>query len=98
VALVFAALHVLLVAVPVFTSGGSGEGQAFAVAIFDFPLVWLLGQFEWGRDILFGNSGAAGHATYVMIFGIGGTILWAAVGALLAYVIGRMSRRLTNAA
>ena len=98
VAIVFAALHVLLVAVPVLTSGGSGEGQAFAVAVFDFPLVWLLHQFEWGRDILFGNLGAIGRGMYVTIFGIGGTILWAALGASSAYLIRRLVRRRANAA
>jgi hypothetical protein len=96
--MVFAALHVMLVATPVMTSGGSGEGQAFAVALFDFPLFWLLNQFEWGRDILFGNLGATGHGMYVLIFAFGGTIFWAALGASLAHVIGRLVRRFANAA
>lgn len=98
VATVFATLHVVLVAVPVVISGGNGESQAFAVMIFDFPLAWILDQVDWGRDILYGNLGVIGHRIYVIIFSIGGTILWACLGALLAYVIRRLVRRRANAA
>jgi hypothetical protein len=94
----FAALHAAQVAVPVFTPGGRGEGQALAVAIFDFPLSWTLGQFEWGRDILYGNRGAPGGKMYALIFGIGGTIFWAGLGAAFAYVIRRLVRRSGDAA
>jgi hypothetical protein len=89
VAIVFAALHVLLVAAPLIISGGHGESQAFAVGIFDFPLAWLLGQSELGRDVLYGNLGASGHSIYMLIFTLGGTIFWAGVGALLAFIVRR---------
>jgi hypothetical protein len=98
VAAVFATLHVILVAVPLISSGGHGEGQAFAVVIFDFPLVWILHQVDWGREILYGNLGANGHWRYVLIFSLGGTIFWASVGALLAYGIKRLLRRRTESA
>lgn len=98
VAIVFATLHVLLVAVPVVTSSGNGEAQGFAVLVFDFPLVWILSQSDWGRDILYGNLGTTGKAIYVLIFSIGATIFWAGLAALLAYVITRLFRRRTNAA
>lgn len=98
VAIVFAMLHVLLVAVPVVSSGANGEAQAFAVVIFDFPLVWILSQFDWGLDILYGNLGTTGKTIYVLIFSIGATIFWAGLGALLAYVITRLFRRRTDAA
>ena len=100
VAIVFAALHVMLVAAPVFVSRGGGEAQAFAVVAFDFPLFWLLRQFQWGRDLLTGNLGATGQEMYILLFGIGGTIFWAAVGALLGYLIGLLVllvRRRANA-
>ena len=97
-AIVFATLHVVLVALPVVTSGASGEAQAFAVLILDFPLVWVLSQFGWGLDILYGNLGATGRAIYMLIFGIGATIFWAGVGGLLAHLITRLFRRHTDAA
>jgi hypothetical protein len=93
VAILFAALHVVLVAAPLFHSGGSGESQAFAVLAFDYPLFWLLDQFEWGRDILSSNFGATSRRMYMLIFGIGGTIFWTALGAALAYVVVRLVRR-----
>ena len=36
-ALFFGSLHVALVAVPVVSTWGTGEGQAFAVLFFDLP-------------------------------------------------------------
>lgn len=98
VAIVFATLHVLLVAVPVVTSSANGEAQAFAVLVFDFPLVWILRQSDWGLDILYGNLGATGKTIYMLIFSIGATIFWAGLSALLTYVITRLFRRRTNAA
>ncbi len=98
VAMVFATLHVILVAVPVVTSGGNGEGQAFAVVIIDYPLVWILDQLDWGRGILYGNLGSYGRWAYVLIFSLGGTIFWASVGALLAYGIKRLFRHRAESA
>lgn len=97
VAIVFATLHVLLVAVPVVTSSANGEAQAFAVLVFDFPLVWILRQSDWGLDILYGNLGATGKTIYMLIFSIGATIFWAGLSSLLTYVITRLFRRRTNA-
>ena len=45
----FALFHIVVVAIPVLTSGGSGEAQAFTAAIFDLPIFWLLGLFPAGR-------------------------------------------------
>lgn len=84
----FALFHIIAVAVPLVTSGGSGEAQAFAVAIFDFPIAWLLGLFPAGRGILYGSS----HTLYLLIFGVGGTLMYAAVGALLGYAVHRIIR------
>ncbi len=78
-AALFALFHILVVAVPVWISGGSGEGQAFAAAIFDLPIVWLLGLFPVGRKVLYGSS----PSLYMLVFTVGGTLMYAAVGALV---------------
>jgi hypothetical protein len=82
----FALFHIIAVAVPLVTSGGSGEAQAFAAAIFDFPIAWLLGLFPAGRGVLYGSS----HTLYVLIFSVGGTLMYAALGALLGYAAHRI--------
>ena len=79
VAAIFALFHVIVVAIPVWSSGGSGESQAFAAAIFDLPLFWLLGLFPAGRGVLYGSSPSA----YMLVFSVGGTLMYAAVGALV---------------
>ena len=68
VATIFALFHILVVAIPVLSSGGSGETQAFAAAIFDLPLFWLLGLFPAGRAVLYGSS----PSVYVLVFSVGG--------------------------
>jgi len=68
-AAIFALFHIVIVAVPVLTSGGSGETQAFAAAIFDLPIFWLLGLFPAGRDVLYGSS----RSLYILLFSVGGT-------------------------
>ena len=52
-ATVFGIFHALVVALPVISTWGNGEGQAFAVAIFDLPLVAFLSLFEVGRSLLY---------------------------------------------
>ena len=79
VATIFALFHILVVAIPVLSSGGSGETQAFAAAIFDLPLFWLLGLFPAGRAVLYGSS----PSVYVLVFSVGGTLMYAALGALV---------------
>ena len=79
----FAFFHIIVVAVPVVTSRGIGEKQGFAVGMFDLPIVWLLGLFPAGRGILYGSP----QMLYVLIFSVGGTFMYAAVGALLGYGI-----------
>jgi hypothetical protein len=79
VAAIFALFHIIVVAVPVLMTGGSGESQAFAVAIFDLPNFWLLGSFKGGREVLYGSS----PSLYMMVFSVGGTVMYAAAGALV---------------
>jgi membrane protease YdiL (CAAX protease family) len=78
-AAIFALFHVIVVVAPILTSGASGETQAFAVAIFDLPIFWLLGLFPAGRQVLYGSS----SLLYTLLFVVGGTLMYAAVGALV---------------
>jgi hypothetical protein len=87
-AAIFALFHVIVVTVPVLSSGGSGESQAFAVAIFDLPICWLLGLFQAGRAVLYGSS----HSAYILAFGIGGTLMYAVVGALVGHGMHKLIR------
>jgi hypothetical protein len=92
-AAIFALFHIVVVAVPVLLSRGSGEAQAFAVAIFDPPLTWLLGLVPAGRQVLFGSSPVA----YVLVFSVGGTLMYAALGALVGRGIHSIIRALRAA-
>ena len=87
-AAIFALFHLVVVAVPVVSSGGSGETQAFITATFDLPIFWLLGSFPGGRAVLYGAS----PSIYMLVFGLGGTFMYAAVGALLGWVINTVRR------
>jgi hypothetical protein len=78
-AAIFALFHAVVVVSPILASGASGETQAFAVAIFDLPISWLLGLFPAGRQILYGSS----PLLYTLLFVVGGTVMYAAVGALV---------------
>jgi len=91
VSAIFALFHLVVVAAPVLLSGGSGESQAFAAAIFDLPISWLLGLFPSGRSVLYGSS----PRIYMLVFAVGGTLMYAAIGALVGWamrVIGRGGR------
>jgi hypothetical protein len=87
-ATVFGSFHALLVALPVITSWGNGEGQAFAVAMFDRPLVALLSLFEGGRSLLYDGPNWA----YVCVFAGGGTLMYCGVGILVALAVQRLIR------
>ena len=78
-AALFALFHVIVVAAPVLMSAGSGEAQAFAAAIFDLPISWVLGLFPEGRAVLYGSS----PSLYILIFCVGGTLMYAAIGVLV---------------
>ena len=84
----FALLHVATVVLMLVSSGGHGEGQAFGVLLFDFPLVLLLQVVPGGGYVLYGSVTA-----YVWFFSIVGTLMYAGVG----YVVGAILRRVVNA-
>lgn len=75
----FAVFHIIVVAVPMLASGVSGESQAFAAAIVDLPIFWLLGLFPAGRAVLYGSS----PLLYILAFVVGGTLMYAGVGAMV---------------
>ena len=89
----FALFHIIVVTIPVLLSGGSGESQAFAAAVFDFPISWLLGLFPSGRGVLYGSS----PLTYMLVFAVGGTLMYAAIGALVGWGL-HIVRRVFHAA
>src|SRR4030095_11778854 len=70
-AVFFAIIHIIVVAIPVLLSGGSGESQAFAVAILDFPILSVLGLFKGGRSVLYGSA----PSIYLLGFAGGGTLI-----------------------
>ena len=87
--------HVILVVATLFSSHGAGEGQAFIVAILDYPLVQLLEALPGGGQILYNSTVA-----YVWFFSIAGTVLYAVVGycvgvllrAVAAFIKGRFEK------
>lgn len=81
----FALFHVVMVVSTLFASRGAGEGQAFVVGLFDFPLVLLLRVLPGGGHILYGSVDA-----YVWFFATAGTFMYAAIG----YGIGTLLRAL----
>ena len=79
-AAVFVLLHIFGVVVPILSSGGSGESQAFAALIFDWPIWWLLGLFPNGHKMVYSS-----HTFYVLIFCVGGTLMYAVIGTCVGY-------------
>ena len=79
---VFALFHVLTVVATLISSRGVGEGQAFLVAILDFPLVLLLQALPNGGYILYGSTVA-----YVWFFSIAGTLFYAAIGYCMGVLL-----------
>jgi hypothetical protein len=78
-----------MVALPVISTWGNGESQAFAVAIFDLPLVALLSLFAAGKSLLYNGPQWA----YVGVFAVGGTLMYCGAGAL----VGLAAQRLISA-
>ncbi len=74
----FALFHLLTVTWTLVTTGGAGEGQAFTVLLFDWPLVILLDHVPRGGYILYGSV-----TMYVWFFSIAGTAMYAVIGYLL---------------
>jgi hypothetical protein len=73
--LIFAAFHVLTVVTVLVVTRGQGEGQAFFVALVDFPLIHLLDALPNGAYILYHS-----RAAYIWFFSVAGTLMYAAIG------------------
>jgi len=93
-AIAFGSFHALAVALPVISTWGNGESQAFAVAIFDLPLVALLSVFAAGKSLLYNGPQWA----YVAVFALGGTLMYCVAGALVGLAVQRLIGALRNRA
>lgn len=89
VAGLFSVFHVFFVALPVISTGGHGEGQALAVAIFDFPLVALMQRTHTGSCILYGCVEASA-IPYEMFIPIVGTLMYGIAGFVGGVVLRRL--------
>jgi hypothetical protein len=76
----------ILVVATLLSSHGAGEGQAFIVAILDYPLVLLLEALPGGGHILYNSTVA-----YVWFFSIAGTVLYAVVGYCVGVLLRAMA-------
>ena len=81
-ALVFALFHVLTVVWTLLATHGSGEGQAFLVAILDLPLMALLQVVPGGSYVLYNSTTA-----YIAFFAVAGTLMYAAAGYLFGVLL-----------
>ena len=88
---ILAIIHIAVVVIPLVSSGGCGEGQAFLVYCFDFPLVVALDSIPGGGRILY-----HGVTTYVLFFSIVGTVMYASAGGFIGYVIDRVRIRVAS--
>ena len=86
-ALLCGAIHLAFVVAPLLASGGHGEGQAFLVAMADFPLVFLLDRVPGGGHILYDSTPA-----YLTFFSIVGTLMYAGIGAAFGALCGFLLR------
>lgn len=89
---VFALFHVLTVVSTLVSTHGAGEGQAFLVALVDFPLVLLLQAVPGGGHILYGSTVA-----YVWFFSIAGTLFYAVIGYFTGILLRALLARMRSA-
>lgn len=88
----FTLFHVLTVVSTLISTHGAGEGQAFLVALFDFPLFLLLKALPGGGYILYEST-----AAYIWFFSIAGTLFYAVAGYLAGVLLRVLMARLTSA-
>jgi len=92
-AAVLAFFHFVVVGIPVLVSGGTGETQAFAAALFDAPIHWLLTRVPGAAAVVYGPH----PAIYMLIFAGGGTLMYAVLGAMIGSGL-HVARRLFSTA
>ena len=74
-------------------TGGSGEGQAFLVLFYDFPLVVLLQNIPQGAYILYNSA-----SVYVWFFSIVGTLMHGLVGFGVGVLYNLLKSRIAGSA
>jgi hypothetical protein len=87
----FGLFHLLTIVSTLISTRGSGEGQAFAVLLLDFPLVLLLQAIPGGGIILYNSTTA-----YILFFSIAGTLMYVAIGGLLGVLVDKLRQRLNR--
>jgi hypothetical protein len=87
-ATLFGLFHVWAVAAPLVSTWGHGEGQAFGVLLFDFPLDALMVLVPGGRHV----RDTLSLSGYVLFYSIGGTIMYCCAGAIAGLVVRRATR------
>lgn len=82
-AAIFAAFHLIVVGGVILESAGSGggEGFAFAILVYDFPLI-VLCQWPPGTYLCYGVA----HGSYSVLL-ISGTVLYGLVGFVIGIMI-----------
>jgi hypothetical protein len=81
-ALAFGGVHLIFALSHLVPNGTSGESAALGFLLYDYPLHWLVGHFDWGTSFRF-DSGR--H--YVVFFSIVGTLMHGVFGFLLGFVV-----------
>lgn len=84
-ALAFGGLHLVFVLTELAPNGTSGESAALGFLLYDYPLHWLVGRFDWGSPFRF-DSGR--H--YVAFFSTAGTLMHGVFGFLLGILLGSL--------
>ncbi len=82
---IFGAFHLAFVMGPYIVAGGTGEAVGWRMIVLDYPLSWVLqvtGLFEHME------SKAGG-----LVYGVFGTAMYAAAGALIGYGIDKLRAR-----
>jgi hypothetical protein len=71
----FGCFHFIVVSAVLAKGGDTG----MSALLIDFPMVWLAQLSEAGRSVLTSSP--------MLVLGVGGTIFYAGIGALIGYVI-----------
>lgn len=85
-AFLFGLVHLVLVTILFVTNPGNGEGLAFALLLIDLPLMILIDVFPGAIQRLLN------HSVSFLYFAILGSLMYAAVGALLGMLMNALRK------